>query len=51
MKKGGLAWEYVAALIIAALLLLALIFFSDEIKETILMLIDKIFGLFGGGIS
>ncbi len=48
MKKGDLAWEYIAVIILLGLLLVLLIIYSGQIKEYMLKLIDKLFNLFGG---
>jgi len=47
MKKGELAWEYIASIILLLLLLVLFIVYSGEIKEYMLALIDKVFN-FGG---
>jgi len=41
-KKGKLAWEYLAAFVLGLLVVVALLLFSDMVREASLTAIDQI---------
>tara|TARA_Y100000034_G_C6826875_1_gene372880 strand:+ start:180 stop:323 length:144 start_codon:yes stop_codon:yes gene_type:complete len=47
MKKGEMAWEYIAAIVLAVFVLVLLLVYSGEIKDVMLKLVDKLFSSFG----
>jgi len=47
-KKGELAWEYIAAIILALIVLVVILIFSTSLRDTI---IDAMTGFGRGGLG
>lgn len=46
-KKGDIAWEYVAAIVICLAILIVVILFADFLKDKVKELVMSIGGIFG----